>query len=780
MKRAILLVTFAAVCGAQTTVNGGRDYKGTLKASGSISAVDFTGAANTAPVKAGTLAARPTACTQGHIYFATDATAGQNLYFCTTTGTPGVWSQMSGSSASITAGASAPSGNCTPPALAIDTTSQELWYCGAANSWKKPEAGLLSGSNTWTGTNTLTSGQLRATGGGAAIDFSGAASTAPVKAGTTAGRPSACTLGQLYFATDAGAGQNLFFCTATGAPGVWTQMTGGSADTSSLGALGGANTWTGYNNFAGGQWRPPESTVAGLPPAAANQGKVFMVTDAVNAGTCSTGGGSVRELCRAGAAAYECVGGCGSGSGGAANTAYISSLLAGPDLTRTIPGSVHGFATTALVVAVYDNAMPREAISAGWSVNPANQDVTITFAVPQSNYYVVINGGVGPMGPQGPQGPQGPAGTSGTGTGSVNPSGTIGVNRLATFADASGTLIQDAVQHSLGNGYLSTTKLAGGGGVTANLLCKIDATGNVILPGAGDVGVLGVCVTSAIAAQTVEVATGGVVNCVADNSTTAGNVAVVGTTTAGRCRDSGQANTTGVALSTQVLGKILASSTAGSLVAIELYGPGHYGAAVQISDGGTGMSTYAKGDLLTSTGGASLSRLPAGGDGQSLVADSSVTTGVKWAGSNRRTCVIENDTQSATPLSAAQITGRCEIPFAAHLVEVGVWGGTGTGTQVYTGSSSIQLTRLRPNGGGTAAVLSAALASPGASTNSNKVCAVAAVSGTCGNGLASSGTVSLAGGVPLAVNAGDAIYVSSATADGVQTWYTITITYTAD
>jgi hypothetical protein len=44
MKRAILFVAFAALCGAQTTVNGGRDYKGTLKASGSVSAVDFSGA----------------------------------------------------------------------------------------------------------------------------------------------------------------------------------------------------------------------------------------------------------------------------------------------------------------------------------------------------------------------------------------------------------------------------------------------------------------------------------------------------------------------------------------------------------------------------------------------------------------------------------------------------------------------------------------------------------------------------------------------------------------
>src|SRR4051812_44623570 len=98
MKRVILFVTFAAFCGAQTTVNGGRDYKGTLKASGSVSTVDFTGAGSTAPVRAGALASRPTACTQGQIYFATDTTAGQNLYFCTTTGAPGTWTQMTGGS----------------------------------------------------------------------------------------------------------------------------------------------------------------------------------------------------------------------------------------------------------------------------------------------------------------------------------------------------------------------------------------------------------------------------------------------------------------------------------------------------------------------------------------------------------------------------------------------------------------------------------------------------------------------------------------------------------
>src|ERR1700750_2698520 len=96
MKRPVLFWIFAGVCVAQTTVNGGRDYKGTLSASGTVSAVDFSGAGSTAPVKTGLLGSRPVGCTRGQIYFATDATAGQNLSFCTATGSPGTWSQMNG------------------------------------------------------------------------------------------------------------------------------------------------------------------------------------------------------------------------------------------------------------------------------------------------------------------------------------------------------------------------------------------------------------------------------------------------------------------------------------------------------------------------------------------------------------------------------------------------------------------------------------------------------------------------------------------------------------
>src|SRR5260370_12469163 len=91
----ILALLCAGNGNAQETVNGSPVVMGTLKATGVQSAVDFTAAGNTAPVKAGLLASRPVSCALGQMYFATDATAGQNLYLCTATG---VWSLGAGGS----------------------------------------------------------------------------------------------------------------------------------------------------------------------------------------------------------------------------------------------------------------------------------------------------------------------------------------------------------------------------------------------------------------------------------------------------------------------------------------------------------------------------------------------------------------------------------------------------------------------------------------------------------------------------------------------------------
>lgn len=106
--------------------------------------VDASGAAHTLPAKSGIGANKPALCAVGEIYFATDATAGQNFFFCT-----------------------------------------------AANTWTQ---------------------QLN--GGGGSTPLVG-------NSGTVAGIPATCAVGQLYFATNATPGQNIFECAAAN---TWTQQ----------------------------------------------------------------------------------------------------------------------------------------------------------------------------------------------------------------------------------------------------------------------------------------------------------------------------------------------------------------------------------------------------------------------------------------------------------------------------------------------------------------------------------------------------------------------------
>jgi hypothetical protein len=87
----------AIPCGlyGQTTVNGGRVQIGTW---------DASGATHTIPSKRGTTAQLPATCTQGEEYFATDAVAGQNKYYCTATNT---WTQQQGAGSFLQLGSGA-------------------------------------------------------------------------------------------------------------------------------------------------------------------------------------------------------------------------------------------------------------------------------------------------------------------------------------------------------------------------------------------------------------------------------------------------------------------------------------------------------------------------------------------------------------------------------------------------------------------------------------------------------------------------------------------------
>jgi hypothetical protein len=180
----------------------------------------------------------------------------------------------------------------------------------------------------------------------------------------------------------------------------------------------------------------------------------------------------------------------------------------------------------------------------------------------------------------------------------------------------------------------------------------------------------------------------------------------------------------------------------------------------------SGATTYNSQDVVTLNGNAYVSLQAANLNNNPTLSPSF------WATlPSRRACVIDNDTQSATALTGAQFSGGCEIPNASTIAEVDLLGGTGTvGSLSVTGTSSINLQRYTPNGGGTATILSAALA-----TVAGKACALTATSTACLNGLTSSGSVTLS---TTSLSTGDWVQVSASTADGAQTWFRIAIIYT--
>ena len=72
---------------------------------------------------------------------------------------------------------------------------------------------------------------------------------------------------------------------------------------------------------------------------------------------------------------------------------YMSALIPGPDLQSITTGAIHHQMVDGrcpLTVAVYEAGPPMVPIQVGWTVDPASCDVAIAFAVPQSQYYVVV------------------------------------------------------------------------------------------------------------------------------------------------------------------------------------------------------------------------------------------------------------------------------------------------------------------------------------------------------------------------------------------------------
>src|SRR6185437_6597728 len=125
-----------------------------------------------------------------------------------------------------------------------------------------------------------------------------------------------------------------------------------------------------------------------------------------------------------------------------------------------------------------------------------------------------------------------------------------------------------------------------------------------------------------------------------------------------------------------------------------------------------------------------------------------------------KSCTFDNDTQSATVLTNANLSRRCIVPAAATVTEVDVWADAGT--------PSVQIEK---NHAGTKTnLLSGALS---AGTDASPVCA--STNATCYAGQAKSGTVTVS---TTALAAGDIVDIASGTAGGTATRCTVQVFYT--
>lgn len=106
------------------------------------------------------------------------------------------------------------------------------------------------------------------------------------------------------------------------------------------------------------------------------------------------------------------------------------------------------------------------------------------------------------------------------------------------------------------------------------------------------------------------------------------------------------------------------SSTLGTLIgdlrSASSDGGGHVQSAAK---GGTGQTTYTKGDVLVAQNASTLGKLAVGNDNQTLVADSSVASGVKWASSpGNRIAVIASVVSLRTASTAETSLVSAIIP----------------------------------------------------------------------------------------------------------------------
>jgi hypothetical protein len=204
------------------------------------------------------------------------------------------------------------------------------------------------------------------------VDFSNANSTKPFRSGTQL--PAACSTGEMFFKTDASAGQNLYACTASD---VWTLESGS----------GGAPAVTGQankvlsNDGAATDWRALAGDVSGAPQS--------LIVNGIQGHSVASSGPGDGQVLRWNASAAQWQPSSFAVPGGP----NYSQAFTG-QTSVTLLGSAHGLGTANLLVECYNSASPASLITpSAVTVGSTTFDVTVSFATAQSGRCVVNGSG---------------------------------------------------------------------------------------------------------------------------------------------------------------------------------------------------------------------------------------------------------------------------------------------------------------------------------------------------------------------------------------------------
>lgn len=149
----------------------------------------------------------------------------------------------------------------------------------------------------------------------------------------------------------------------------------------------GPRVYSGDQDQSGAAWKPPTTTVSGLPPASGNAGKVFLVTDSNVPYGCGIGGSSYRVLCVSNGSSWvPLVGGDVEGVGNCYWGNCFQSIAA--NRVFASPNGSSGVASFRALVAedlpVHDHWVPWQA-GVGLEQTPtANSTVPVPVPIPFS------------------------------------------------------------------------------------------------------------------------------------------------------------------------------------------------------------------------------------------------------------------------------------------------------------------------------------------------------------------------------------------------------------